>query len=82
MEIDLGNEVVFKVKLNGEVYSLREPTVKDIRVLNQKGEDKSDESVIDFIVSLGMPQKIADNLGLMKLKKLSEGLVSTFQEKK
>lgn len=82
MEIDLGEDVVFKVKLSGKIYELREPTVKDVKVLQTAGEGDSDEAILDFIISLGMPKDVANNLGLMKLQKLSKGLVSTFDEKK
>lgn len=82
MEIDLGEEIIFKVKLSGNVYELREPTVRDVKILQKAGEEESDQAVLDFIISLGMPEEIANNLGLMKLQKLSKGLVSTFEEKK
>lgn len=80
MDIDLGEEVIFKVKLGAKSYELREPTLKDVKAM-QKSKDQ-EGAFVDLIVNLGLPKDVADNLGMLKLKKLSEGLMAPLQEKK
>ena len=83
MEIDLGSAVQFKVKLGDKAWTLREPTLKDVRAFRQasQGED-SDEAFVAFLDSLGLPKADAETLGILKLKKLAESLISSFDEKK
>lgn len=85
MEIDLGQEIVIKVKLGDKCYELREPTVADIESLQHKtSEDETSaaRSLQDFVVALGMPREVVESLGFLKLQKLSDGLTNTFSEKK
>lgn len=83
MKIDLGEAVKFEVSFSGKMYSLREPTVKDIAAFQSSSEEGKDvNSFINFVVSLGLPQEIAEQLGVTKLKRLADGLLSELQEKK
>ena len=85
MEIDLGKEVVIKVTVGGEMYELHEPTVDDIEVMMDVDKDdikSSNRALQKFIVGLGMPEEVVTSLGFSKLKKLAEGLTSSFSEKK
>ncbi len=85
MEIDLGNEIIIKVKMGAEVYELREPTVSDIEkmAMVEEGDVKaSNRALQDFIIGLGMPEQVVESLGFMRMKKLAEGLTSSFSEKK
>jgi hypothetical protein len=81
MEIDLGQEIEFKVKMGDKVWLLREPTLKDVKHFREKSENE-DDAFIDFLVKLGMPRDAAESLGILKLKKLAESLISSFNEKK
>lgn len=81
MEIDLGQEIVFKVKLGANCYELREPTLRDVKKLRAQDDDE-EKAFEDFLIDLGMPKDVLENLGVFKLKKLSESLISTFNEKK
>jgi len=84
MEIDLGAEIVIKVKMGAKSYELREPTLDDIEKMADKGKDdkSANRALQDFIIDLGMPEDVARSLGVMKLKTLAEGLTSSFSEKK
>lgn len=85
MEIDLGTEVVINVKMGEEVYPLREPTLSDMEIMadvDKKDVKASNKALKDFICALGMPEDVVDSLGFLRLKKLSEGLTSSFTEKK
>jgi hypothetical protein len=82
MRIDLGDATKIEVVFGGNTYPMREPTVKDIAKFQANGETNSTESFIDFVVGLGLPKDIAESMGVMKLKKLADGLLSEMQEKK
>jgi len=83
VDIDLGGEIVFNVKLGDKSYQLREPTLKDVKSfkISTDGENAED-AFIDLVVGLGMPREVAEGLGITKLKKLSESLITGFDEKK
>lgn len=82
MDIDLGNEIVFKVKLNGQTHEMREPTLKDVKNFQAGSAENAEQGFLDFVVSLGLPLDVAENMGVTKLKKLSESLIVSFDEKK
>lgn len=79
--IDLGADVEFKVSYNGQTYTLREPTVKEIETFKDAGETGV-APVIKFLSLLGMPEEIASNMPASKVKKLVDGLVQGMSEKK
>lgn len=83
MKIDLGDEIVFDVHLNGTVHKLREPSVNDVKKLRDSEKEGHDDidAFIDFVVRLGMPQDVAQNLGVKKLQILSEGLIGEMKKK-
>lgn len=86
MDIDLSQELVYKVKLPGDkVIELREPTTDDVEILT--GIDKSDpkssnEAFEKFVMALGMPEEDLKKIGVVRLKTLAEGLMSPLSEKK
>jgi hypothetical protein len=86
MEIDLGQEITYDVKYNGEIYKLREPSVSDVNKFQQKMKKSDDDDNINltlsFITELGLPDGIAKNLGVQKMKLLVEKIVGELQEKK
>lgn len=79
MLIDLGDEVEIKVKVGSQEYKLREPTQADIEIL--QGEDKNN-AFYEFVEKLGLPTDVSRSLGLMRLKKLADGLTGILEEKK
>ena len=81
MDIDLGQRSAFKVKYDGAVYTLREPTVKETLSLSESTE--SDKTfVLKFLVSLGLPEDVANALEISKVQILMEALVGSITEKK
>ena len=85
MEIDLGKELVIKVIVGEKKYELREPTLDDMEIMasvDQGDVKASNRALQDFIVGLGMPEDVVKSLGFMRLKKLAEGLTSSFSEGK
>jgi hypothetical protein len=81
VDIDLGQDVVFKVKYNSKEYALREPTVKETVGLKDVGADDQ-YAVLKFIATLGLPLEVAEAMPLSKIKKLVETLVGAISEKK
>lgn len=85
-EIDLGNIEGINVKLGGEVYKLRKPTVKDVRSFKAK-TDKKDSDVddidlfLEFVSKLGLPMAVAEVLELEMLEKLTDGLLGSSKKK-
>lgn len=83
MEIDLGSEIQFNVKCGSRSWVLREPTFKDVKDFRDAStEDNQETAFLDFLSKLGMPKDDAESLGVLKLKKLTEYLISNFDEKK
>jgi len=85
-EIDLGSSEKINVKLDGQIYSLRKPTVSDVRSFKAKSDDKGHESedidlFLDFVSALGLPLQIAENLELSMLEKLTDGLLGSSKKK-
>lgn len=85
MVLDLGSKTVYEVKYEGRVFSLREPTAKDINDYQKAGEGEAGQSVenlLDFLNSLGLPKEVGEELGMSKLQMLTEHLTKEFSEKK
>lgn len=78
--IDLGEEVKINVKVGGQSYELREPTQADLERLQKAGDDP--EVFNDFVSALGMPRDVVEGLGVIRLKKLADGLTGALTEKK
>ena len=82
-EIDLGSEVIINVKMGDKVYALREPTLDDIESMSNvdSGDTKAANKMLqDFVIGLGMPEDVVKSLGIIRLKKLSEGLTNSFSD--
>lgn len=80
--IDLGDDVKFEVKLKGETYHLREPSVAELRVFKDASDDASVDALSDLLAKLGMPQEVVQSLGVSKAKALIEGLLDLVNKKK
>ena len=84
MDLDLGSKVVCNVKVNGQEYKMSAPTVKQTDELNVKSKAKNADELkvyLDFIEDLGMPRKVAENLDVVQLQKLTEGLLGLVKKK-
>lgn len=81
--IDLGNELIVKVKYAGSEYSLREPSVAEIDAFRSKDADKDGAAVlIAFLTELGMPNEVVKKMGMSKAKQLVDGLMEFLTKKK
>ena len=84
MEIDLGQEIVFDVKLGDKAFKLREPTALEVQAFQRRSQDSEDTvmELVSFVAMLGMEEQVAKSLGITKLNKLVEGIVGGLSEKK
>lgn len=85
-EIDLGSVEGINVKLNGDVFKMRKPTVKDVRSFKaksdkKKGDDDDLDLFLGFVSELGLPLEVAENLELEMLEKLTDGLIGSSKKK-
>lgn len=84
MDLDLGNSVVFNVKVNGEAYKMSAPTVLQAQEFQEACKENQGSEVpifLSFITDLGMPEEVAEKLDVVQLKKLSEGIMSVAEKK-
>lgn len=83
--IDLGNDEIFSVKLNGKSYDIREPTVKDATAFQKAQKDKQEGDeislFINFLEGLGLPRDIAENLSLSKIEILTKRIMGNLEKK-
>jgi catalase (peroxidase I) len=73
------NSRKLEVKFNGEIFNLKFPTVKEMRLYSD-GYDKADDKtkvIVDFIASLGMPSDKCEQLEVEHLEMLLKELTST-----
>lgn len=83
MDIDLGQEVVFNVKLGGQEYRLAEPSVSHVKKFQDKLKDNDEISAFLFLIEeLGLPKDVCGKLSVTQIKKLSEGIMGGISEKK
>ena len=85
MNIDLGEEIIFKVALGDKTYELREPSVLEMSAFKTKidaSEDTGLAEMVNLLVVIGMPKKVVENLGIQKMNKLVEGILGGVTEKK
>jgi len=83
MEIDLGKEVVFNVKLGSENYPLVEPTVEHVKAYQKDMKEGEEiDAFMSLICNLGMPKDVCSKLSVTQLKKLADGLLGGLDEKK
>ena len=82
--IDLGAEVTYSVKVADKVYDLREPSAKEVNKFREEieKEDKALEAFTSLVVTIGMPQEVAEGLPISKLRKLADALTEGITEKK
>ena len=74
MELDLGKKTVYKVKLEGETYEVKKPSVREISSFNKKIKDvdATDQFDItkDWVASLGMPSEVVEDLEMDQFTQL------------
>ena len=84
MDLDLGSNAKVNVKVNGGAHKMRVPTVRESqwyqKEISKKGSDAFD-TLLSFIVKLGMPMDAAEELDLIQIRKLSEGLLAVSEKK-
>lgn len=83
MEIDLGQDIVFNVKMGAKSYELSEPTVRDINELQKslEGGGEELELFISLLEKLGLPEDVSNSLGVLRMKKLVDGIMGGISEK-
>ena len=82
--IDLGNDSVYMVQVNGTSYEVREPKIKDARAFQKAQKKKGDDEMgvfIDFLDGLGLPREVSENLALSKIKTLTDRLIGDLEKK-
>ena len=83
MDIDLGEELVFNVRLGDKVYKMSEPTVHRLEAYREKQSgNESMLPAIELLVDLGLPKQVGETMGVTKLTKLIEGITGALTEKK
>lgn len=85
MMIDLGDSSTrgYDVKINGEMYRLREPNIEDTEFLESMDVGKNSlRSFVTFVTRLGLPSEVAKKLSVAQIKLLTEGLMPRPDEKK
>lgn len=84
MKIDLGQVIVYEVTLGEKTFSLREPTVKDIKKMQDETKtmgENSLEAYLNFLSEIGLPKDVAETMGISKMQMLTESLVSSVGKK-
>lgn len=84
MDLDLGQSVVYKVKINGEVYEMSAPRAKYVNNFRKKiSNDEGNEidHFIKFVVDHGLPKNVAEDLDVVQLNKLAQGLTGSDEKK-
>jgi len=85
MLIDLGDEVIFQVKIGEKTYDLKEPTESQIMALaenEEADENKGFEKLKAFMIELDMPEDVVKSLGVFRLKKFVTSLTKEMSEGK
>jgi len=82
-EINLGEDIVYKVTNGDETYMLREPSVEEVKGFSDKEDDRTSvDSFFDLIITLGMPEDVARKMPVRKVTKLCEGILQGFKDEK
>ena len=84
MDLDLGSKSVMNVKVGGKEYKISAPTVSQTEAYQKtvgKKENLSTGPFIKFLADLGMPEDVSQNLDVVQMRKLSEGLLSLVEKK-
>lgn len=63
------------IKIDGVAYSLSHPKVKNIRFLSKNKDELDIDSVINLVVSCGLPENVVDDLTADHLNKIVEVLM-------
>jgi len=70
-EVDLGNELKYKIKYGGTEYVLSAASVQEIMDLQSVSEDKEVlGKTLDFLEAKGMPREVTGSMQLAHLEKL------------
>ena len=85
MDLDL-NKTVINVKLDGQEYKIGAPTVRQsekyqAKIDSKAAKGKELDAFIDLLGELGLPRDVSENLDVVQIKKLSEGLLGLVEKK-
>ena len=84
MDLDLGEKAICNVKVGGKEYKMSAPTVRQSEIYQKTLAKKSGSEMSAFISlleELGLPKQISENLDLVQVRKLSEGLLGLVEKK-
>lgn len=84
MDIDLGQSARANVKVGGESYMMRLPTVLEAEKFQdeiKKDEHSSLKVFMALVIDLGLPEDVAKTLDVHQFTKLSEGLMGMAEKK-
>ena len=63
------------IKIDSVNYELTHPKVKDIKNLTKKGDEPDIDTVINLVISCGLPEEIVENLYVEHLNQIVEVLM-------
>jgi len=84
MDLDLGEKAVCNVKVGGKEYKMNAPTVKQSESYQKNMAKKKDGEMtafIDLLDELGLPREVSENLDVVQVRRLSEGLLGLVEKK-
>lgn len=69
---------VLSFDVYGKSVEVRFPTVKEVRLFQEKMKDKGDEltNTIEYLSVLGLPKEVAENMEMDHLQQIIESLIS------
>jgi len=83
--VDLGEKAKVTVKVKGESYDMRLPTVKESQTLKEEttnlSEEEQFEKSISLLELLGLPRDVSLDLDSQQFDKLNEGLMGMSKKK-
>jgi len=84
MDLDLGSKAICNVKVGGSEYKMSAPTVKQSETYQKSlGKKQGSEmgAFIDLLAELGLPKEVSEDLDVIQIRKLSEGLLGLVEKK-
>ena len=86
MLVDLGDDVIFQVKIGEQTYDLKEPNESQILALAEDEEegdtDNTFKKLNTFMVDLGLPKEVVESLGVFRKKKFVSALMGELSKGK
>lgn len=81
-DLDLGDDLTFKIKSSGKEYTLREPSVAEIDSFRGNAEADGAKVLVRLLTTLGMPEDVVLNMGMSKAKRLVDWMLEELTKKK